>query len=169
MAYDFNINYLVPILEVCTSPLSLKKNPGYRLLYMRLEQKGTGQILFVRWREEEHRDLLGVDKTGHLLFWKKESVKSSWAMHTKPYNSTFPTLIMSDWWHLLIYRPYSFTLLLFYSSTLLLFYSFSIELMTLPLLAPRSTDWASGPLDITTHQINSFYTINACKLLKKRN
>ena len=47
-----------------------------------------------------HRDILGVDKTGHLLFCTEESVKSSWAIHTKLYNiyrgNTFPTHIMSD-------------------------------------------------------------------------
>ena len=43
-----------------------------------------------------------------------------------------------------------------------------MEHMTLPLLAPRSTDWANGPLDTSTLQINSFYAINVRKLIKKR-
>ena len=69
-------------------------------LYTGPEQKGTGQILFLSYMQAGHRDFLGVDKTGHLLFCTKESVKSSWAMHTKLYNiyrgNTFPTHIMSD-------------------------------------------------------------------------
>ena len=63
---------------------------------------------------------------------------------------------------------YSFTLLLFYSFTLLLFYSFTIEHMTLPLVAPRSADWAKRPLDINVLQINVIYVMNVRKLLKKR-
>ena len=45
----------------------------------------------------------------------------------------------------------------------------SLEHTTLPLLAPLSTDWASGPLDRNVLQINNFYAMNVCKLLKKRN
>ena len=45
----------------------------------------------------------------------------------------------------------------------------SLEHTTLPLLEPRSTSWASGPLDINVLQINNFYAMNVCKLLKKRN
>ena len=45
----------------------------------------------------------------------------------------------------------------------------SLEHTTLPLLAPRSTDWASGPLHTNALQINNFYAMNVCKLLKKRN
>ena len=64
------------------------------------ERKGTGQILFLSYMDGGHRDILGVDKTGHLLFCTEESVKSSWAIHTKLYNiyrgNTFPTHIMSD-------------------------------------------------------------------------
>ena len=40
---------------------------------------------------------------------------------------------------------------------------------TLSLLAPRSTDWANGPLDTNVLQIKNFYAVNVCKLLKKRN
>ena len=54
-----------------------------------------------------------------------------------------------------------------YSFTLSLFHSFSIEPMTLQLLAPRSTDWANGPLDARVLQISSFYGVNVGKLLKK--
>ena len=39
----------------------------------------------------------------------------------------------------------------------------SFEHMTLPLLVPRSTDWASGPLDISALQISSFCAMNVCK------
>ena len=71
------------------------------------------------------------------------------------------------------YHSYSFTLLPFYPFTLLPFYpfySFSIEHMTLLLLAPRVlTDWASRPFDTNELQINIFYAVNVCKLLKKIN
>ena len=46
--------------------------------------------------------------------------------------------------------------------------SMSLEHTTLPLLAPRSTNWASGPLDTKVLQINNLYAMNVCKLLKKR-
>ena len=58
--------------------------------------------------------------------------------------------------------------LLFYSFILSLFYSFSIEHTTLPLVAPRSTDWASRPLDTNVLKINNLYAMNVGKLLKKR-
>ena len=51
--------------------------------------------------------------------------------------------------------------------TLSLFYSFSVEHRTLPLLAPRSTNWANGPLDTNVEQIHIFYAMNVRKLLKK--
>ena len=38
----------------------------------------------------------------------------------------------------------------------------SLELTTLSLLAPRSTDWASGPLDTNALQINNFCAMNVC-------
>ena len=76
------------------------KGPSKIYLYTGPEQKGTGQILFLSYMEAGHREFLGVDKTGHLLSYTKESVTSSWAMHTKLYNiyrgNTFPTHIMSD-------------------------------------------------------------------------
>ena len=56
----------------------------------------------------------------------------------------------------------------FKSFTLLLFYSFSIEHRTLPLLAPRSTDWANWLLDTNAFQIKIFNAMNVRKLLKKR-
>ena len=66
--------------------------------------------------------------------------------------NTFTLLLFYSFTLLLFYSFtlllfYSFTLLLFYSFTLLLFYSFSIEHRTLPLLAPRSTNWANWSLD----------------------
>ena len=44
----------------------------------------------------------------------------------------------------------------------------SLEHTTLPLLAPRSTDWANRPLDTNVIQIKTFYLMNVPKLLKKR-
>ena len=44
----------------------------------------------------------------------------------------------------------------------------SLEHRTLPLLVPRSTDWANGPPDTNVHHINSFYAMNVGKLIKKR-
>ena len=43
----------------------------------------------------------------------------------------------------------------------------SLEHTALPLLAPRSADWASGPLDTNVLQINIFYAVNICKVLKR--
>ena len=40
--------------------------------------------------------------------------------------------------------------------------------MTLPLVAPRSTYWANGPLDTNVLQIISFYAVNVRNLFKKR-
>ena len=45
----------------------------------------------------------------------------------------------------------------------------SLELTALTLLAPGFTDWAGGPLDTNGIQINNFYAMNVCKLLKKGN
>ena len=42
-----------------------------------------------------------------------------------------------------------------------------MEPITLPLSAPRSTDWANGPLDTNVLHINSSYAMNAGKLNKK--
>ena len=55
------------------------------------------------------------------------------------------------------WRSFTFTRLLVYLFTCLLFYSFSIEHITLPLLALRSTNWDIGPLDTNVLQINVFY------------
>ena len=44
-----------------------------------------------------------------------------------------------------------------------------LEHTTASLLAPRSTDWASGPLNTNVLQIKNFYAVNVWKLLKKRN
>ena len=44
----------------------------------------------------------------------------------------------------------------------------SLEHITLPFLAPRSTDWANWPLDTNALQIYNFYAVNVCKLFKKR-
>ena len=63
---------------------------------------------------------------------------------------------------------YSSTPLPLYPSTPLPLYSFSIEHLTLPLVAPRSTNWANWPLDTNVLQINSLYAMNVRKLLKKR-
>ena len=41
----------------------------------------------------------------------------------------------------------------------------SLEHTTLPLLAPRSTDWANGPLDRNLLQIKIFDAVNVHKLL----
>ena len=43
----------------------------------------------------------------------------------------------------------------------------SLEHGTVPLLAPRSTDWANGPLDTNVLENNVFNAMNVCKLLKK--
>ena len=43
-----------------------------------------------------------------------------------------------------------------------------LEHMALPLLAPRSTDWANGLFDTYVLQINNFYAMNIRKLLRKR-
>ena len=45
----------------------------------------------------------------------------------------------------------------------------SLEHTTLTLSAPRSTDWAIGPLDTNVLQVNNFDAVNVCKLLEKRN
>ena len=52
--------------------------------------------------------------------------------------------------------------------TLLPFYSFSIEHMTLLLLAPRSTNWANWLLDTNLLQTKIFNVMILRKLLKKR-
>ena len=44
----------------------------------------------------------------------------------------------------------------------------SLEHTTLPLLAPRSTNWASEPLDTSVVQANNVYAVNVSKLLKKK-
>ena len=44
----------------------------------------------------------------------------------------------------------------------------SLEHMTLPLLAPRSTDWANRPFDINILQNNVLNATNVRKLLEKR-
>ena len=44
----------------------------------------------------------------------------------------------------------------------------SLEHMTLPISAPRSTNWANWPLDTNALQINSFYVMNIRLLSKKR-
>ena len=45
----------------------------------------------------------------------------------------------------------------------------SLEHTTLPLpLVPRSTDWANWAFDTKVQQVNIFYVMNVCKLLKKR-
>ena len=39
--------------------------------------------------------------------------------------------------------------------------------MTLPFVAPRSTNWAIGPFDTNVEQINNFYTMNVSQLVKR--
>ena len=76
------------------------KGPSKIYLYTGPEQKGDMADTFSELHGSGHRDFFGVDKTGHLLFYTKESVTSNWAMHTKLHNiyrrNTFPTHIMSD-------------------------------------------------------------------------
>ena len=83
------------------------------------------------------------------------------------YSFTLTLLLLFLLFLLLLF--YSFTPLLFYSFALLLFYSlvysFSIEHMTLPLLAPRSNDCANGALDTNVLQINTVYAMIVGKLL----
>ena len=43
-----------------------------------------------------------------------------------------------------------------------------LEHTMLPWLAPRSTDWATGPFDTNVLQIKTFYVMNVRKLLKKK-
>ena len=43
----------------------------------------------------------------------------------------------------------------------------SPEHTTLPLLAPRSTDWASGPLATNVLRIDNVYAVNVCNYLKR--
>ena len=44
----------------------------------------------------------------------------------------------------------------------------SLEHITLPLLAPRFTNWANWPLDTNVLQIYTFYLMNVHKLIKNR-
>ena len=43
----------------------------------------------------------------------------------------------------------------------------SLERTTLPLLAPRSTNWANVPVDTNVQQVNLFNAMNVRHLLKR--